>query len=1201
MNSRLLLISICLLLSSFMFAQSAAVQGTVSNKDGSAKLIAKVTLKKEGEADKVVITGDDGAFVFLSLTNGSYIIKVEAPGFETVEQGFSLSTGATKNFDIRMNVPVKGDLGKVIVAEYKGLDPSEPDITIRPEEAYTNPGDITTTLALDPNIIKTRNGIQFTGRPEQTAVFQGGVTQLGPLTPLTLNLGQVRAISGGVPAMYGDFTGGAIEITTASTLSQSSQFTFQLNSSQFFNPYNQNSLETNWYTPLKRNDAGVVVMGFSHSMYVSHERDPNPFNVPLYYIKQNLIDSLNNQPFEIGGSGTELPGYFFYKSDDLQQSRVKQDASSLNFYNQLNFQFNPGPNLQFGLQSSFQYTRRRVYSFSNSLFNSEHNPLLQTMTGKLNFQMSHQLIKPFDEKGKRLYTDGFLSALNYQLILDYQRYNAKQTDPIYGDNIFEYGYLGAFSTQGEQQFEYVEQASTFKDQNGREVYVGGYYNLVGYSDTALNFAPASLTDSRSSFTRYLMNRGDYQNYSELQRNQGLLNGQNPNNVYSLWYAPGTVLSNYSKTDIQKSSALAIVNMAFHPTRELSYRHDLQFGLLFENRSQSNYSLSANGLWILMPQLVNRQFVKLDTDNPFLSYDAQGVFTDTIYYDWLVDGNSQTQFDSRLRAIVDENNGHQFRNAHFIDVQSVDPNQLSLSMFSADELLNNGNSYVSYSGYDYMGNLQRGNVSLNDFLLDPANRAMGAFNPLYTALWIQDKFAIDEINFRAGVRIERYDANQHVLADPFSLYPVRTAAEVTNLGEHPSTIGDDFAVYVDDMNSPQKIAGYRNGRQWYDAKGNEVNSPEVVRNQSTSGRIQPYLVDPSNQKLTTNSFKDYSPEILILPRLSFSFPISGSAVFYAYYDQFAQRPNSGQSFSPISNYFYLQNRANRIIANPDLKPSKRTDYQVGFKQMLGNTSSINLTAKYAEIRDDINLVRMEEAYPVSYTTYGNIDFSTIKSFKVEYESRLKNIYMRVNYMLQYADGTGSNVNSQQALIASNQPNLRSLYPLEYDVRHKIGAYVSVDLYELGEVLCSPVFKNASVNILFNTQSGTPFTAYQQAVPEAQNLGVASRSQIKGNPYGSRLPWNSSLDISVIKRLQIGGTPFEIQLNAQNLLNTLNIFDLYAYSGLAGNDGYLSSPAGQQQLRNEVDAEAFAYLYSLKQLNPGHFGLPRMISITCRASF
>ena len=57
------------------------------------------------------------------------------------------------------------------------------------------------------------------------------------------------------------------------------------------------------------------------------------------------------------------------------------------------------------------------------------------------------------------------------------------------------------------------------------------------------------------------------------------------------------------------------------------------------------------------------------------------------------------------------------------------------------------------------------------------RNIGAFQPIYVAGYIQDKFAFDDIIFNIGVRVDGYDANQEVLKDPYSIYNVMTAGEV----------------------------------------------------------------------------------------------------------------------------------------------------------------------------------------------------------------------------------------------------------------------------------------------------------------------------------------------------------------------------------------------------------------------------------------
>ena len=58
----------------------------------------------------------------------------------------------------------------------------------------------------------------------------------------------------------------------------------------------------------------------------------------------------------------------------------------------------------------------------------------------------------------------------------------------------------------------------------------------------------------------------------------------------------------------------------------------------------------------------------------------------------------------------------------------------------------------------------------------------------------------------------------------------------------------------------------------------------------------------NQSLTLDAFKDYKPQINVMPRLAFSFPISEDAGFYAHYDVLTQRP-SDNAIRP-SDFYYL---------------------------------------------------------------------------------------------------------------------------------------------------------------------------------------------------------------------------------------------------------------------------------------------------------
>ena len=717
--------------------------------------------------------------------------------------------------------------------------------------------------------------------------------------------------------------------------------------------------------------------------------------------------------------------------------------------------------------------------------------------------------------------------------------------------------------------------------------------------------------------------------------KGLLNGFNPPNIYGLWAAPGQVASNFSRTANEFFSVLAMgeASLTGPLEKDLNRKpHDLQFGLFFEQSSFNSYSLNANGLWFLMPQLTNTHISQLDRNNPILTYNSDGVFTDTVKYNRLIQKDQQSFFDQKLRESLINNGstdvyGNPITETTFIDVNSLTPDQLSIDMFNADELFNNGNSYVSYQGFDHLGNRRRGRANLNDFLQNPNGRSINGFNPIYTAAWIQDKFDFKDLIFRVGLRVERYDANQLVLRDPYSLYPVKTAAEVSELNglqvNHPDGIGEDYKVYVNDVNNPTQVLGYRNEDQWYDAEGNPITNPDLIANQTSNGEIAPFLENPNEQELSENSFEDYTPQVNILPRVWFSFPINTSALFFANYDVLAQRPQVGQSFMTIDNYFFIEERNNNTFANPALLPRIKTNYEIGFRQELskqrrgkGIGSILGITASYSEIRNDINLFFVNQAYPITYTSYSNIDFSTIKNFRADFQLKKdKTLTLNANYSLLFANGTGSNPNSARALIQSNQPNLRTLIPLgDLDIRHSVKANVS---YNFGGGLDSRTGKSnyygpknlekyleySSAAVIFTSLSGLPYTAKVQ--PE--QIGSTDRAQIKGNPFGSRLPWTYNMNVQLNKGFPISYAKGQKQgilnvfLIVSNVLNTRNVVSVWPFTGQPDDDGFLSSPRGQQAAESQINAESFRTLYSVINENPNFLRAPRYAQLGVRFQF
>jgi outer membrane receptor protein involved in Fe transport len=425
------------------------------------------------------------------------------------------------------------------------------------------------------------------------------------------------------------------------------------------------------------------------------------------------------------------------------------------------------------------------------------------------------------------------------------------------------------------------------------------------------------------------------------------------------------------------------------------------------------------------------------------------------------------------------------------------------------------------------------------------------------------------------------------------------------------MGSDYVVYVDDANNPAVITGYRNGNSWYNAEGSTITDP--VRVLDRGNGVQPYLIDPSNKTLQASAFEDYDPQTNIMPRISFSFPISDDALFYAHYDILTQRPASGEvQIDPISYYYLGVTGASGTINNPSLKPEKTIDYELGFQQKINNASSLKLSVFYREMRDQIQQYRLSGAYPKTYYSYTNIDFGTVKGLTLTYDLRRSgNARVRFNYTLQFADGTGSDANAASTIIRSDQPNLRTLNPLNFDRRHQFN--INIDYrWGSGAEYNGPVIKrkegkaplqilsNLGANITLTGGSGTPYTQTSKILPFGQ------MGPIKGSINGARLPWQFLINARVDKDFNFAlnkkktGT-FNVYVEFSNLLNTQNVTAVYPATGTADDDGYLTAPEWQNAINQQVDPQSYRDLYSINMNNPYRYSSPRTIRLGVMFNF
>jgi hypothetical protein len=1252
-----------------------------------------------GKVQVAVGTTDmDGNVMIKPLNAGKYNIKAVYVGYQPQQvNDVVVSNEKTSYVNIALSNEGGVNLQEVVVTEYAVplIDPDTKSGGTIDRESYQNMAakDVNSVISTQAGVILTDNGssssIQVRGsRKGNTNIFVDGERAIGTTNMPQGAVEQMSVMLGGLPAQYGDVTGGAVSITTRGT--QPKWFGgVELISSQLTDPYGYNFGGFSLGGPLvSRKDTTTEngkkpIIGFFMAGQGVYQKDPRPWAYGIAQVKSDKMAQLEQTPIQYNASNkTYYTASSFLTPSDLTNSKVRPNVSNQQLSLAPKIDFEITPNLRITIGGNIDYNKYHTFVQEYSLLNSQHNPQVieNTMRGYLRLTQKFGAQTSTEQEK----TQSVIKRAYFTFQAGYQKYKYTQQDEQFKDKVFDYGYVGKFD---EHRTPIYTLKDTIVDKNAGShgVKHPNTYALVGYGDSLVTFQPGTQNPLTANYTSNVVNdlgANNISNFSQILNAQGLMNGTPAANVQGLYYNTGRSTPSYLVRD----------NSIFRITSNFSAdikNHAIMIGVEYDQRNERGYDISnARNLWTVARQLANQHNQALDTVGTYYATQAayqaatgngaintvqtsgapvsssSGVYV----YDVAYNHGAQSTFSKNFYDQV--MNIHNGQSTQYINVDQYDPSVFNLKMFSPDELLNSGSQLVSNWGYDFYGNRLAGSgkVSFNDFLnkfhTDKFgdkiyDRPTGAFIPVYMAGYIQDKFDYKDIKFNIGLRVDRYDANQMVLKDPFLLKDAYSTSDINSLsgqfsGSVPSNIPKDAVIYVSDNNQAVKqITGFRSGSTWYDASGNVVSDPKVIAEAGASGaQAAPWLKNPTDKTAYSNTaFTAYKPQINVMPRVAFSFPISDVANFFAHYDILTQRPPSAQSDgvngSPYTSYnrtnpqdyYFLSSNQGAIVGNGNLKPERTVDYELGFSQILNEkkNAALKLSAFYREMRNQVQITRVNQAYPLSYITYGNIDFGTVKGFSAEFQLRRNGGFqLSANYTLQFAEGSGSSANGGYNLVNSSQPNLRIITPLDYDQRHTLTATFDYR-FGTGKDYRGPQtamkkggdkeksiqwLKNVGINFVARLGSGTPYSQRNPASADAE-IGNNITQSLTGTLNGSRYPWQFRMDMRIDKNipLTVGKskgdkakrTNLNIYLQVFNLFNTKNVIGVHTYTGNAKDDGYLASAFGVNEI-NQKYAQSAAYgqgfttLYNAKIGGGGssvtggnNYGVPRQIRIGVQFDF
>ena len=370
-------------------------------------------------------------------------------------------------------------------------------------------------------------------------------------------------------------------------------------------------------------------------------------------------------------------------------------------------------------------------------------------------------------------------------------------------------------------------------------------------------------------------------------------------------------------------------------------------------------------------------------------------------------------------------------------------------------------------------------------------------PYTIAAYLQDKIEYENLIVNVGLRFDYFDPNTLIPADP-----------------------EDPDIFLPTKSVNQYRDTNQNGQQ-----------------------------DPSEPSLTVADreaywWKEASVKYQLSPRIGVAYPINRNGVIYFSYGYFFQVPSYDRMYTN-SRILLTQSGANQtLFGNPDLKPEKSVQYELGFKQEIFEGTAIELAAYYKDTRDYVSSrPQVTGSSSITYGIFINRDFSrsTGLTFALnQYVSQRFNF--SVDYTFSIVEGSNSDPASEFfAIVAqggkidsTNQSNAltKLVQPLDWDRAHILNG----SLFYSGD--------SWGVNLLSRFSTGTPYTPARD-IPGVLVGEVATTRDLRNT---ARLPSRFTIDINANKTFSLGDYRFELFLNVYNLLDRKLVNAVYSDSGL-----------------------------------------------------
>ncbi len=269
-----------------------------------------------------------------------------------------------------------------------------------------------------------------------------------------------------------------------------------------------------------------------------------------------------------------------------------------------------------------------------------------------------------------------------------------------------------------------------------------------------------------------------------------------------------------------------------------------------------------------------------------------------------------------------------------------------------------------------------------------------------------------------------------------------------------------------------------------------------------------------------------------PRFAVSTVLKGATLVVSY-GQFTQAPDYQFLVDAAFDDTTRTGRFRR--GNPDLGFEKSTQYELSLR--VRPREAISLRAGVYVKRLDGLVASVPLGLDPDSTVFGNADAGTVKGLELLAEREFKDWFaFRVSYTLQKATSTSTDPFLLNRLIVVDATTgdtirpARAEFPLDFDRRHSLTVIGRLRAPENAgpRILGVRPVGGLEGSVIFRINSGLPYS-------RSDSTG----DSLAGQPNGSHLPTNSTLDLLIRRTLRLGNVQGGIYLDVRNLLDRRNI--------------------------------------------------------------